>query len=707
MLMEAYAHYQANQYDDAIEDAQRFIALHPGNESAPYAYYLVAICHFERILDVGRDQGTTERALAALNDVVRRYPESPYARDARLKIDMVYDQLAGKEMAVGRFYLMRDQHLAAINRFRNVIENPNFQRTSHVPEALHRLVESYLSVGMTDEAQRMAAILGHNYPGQRLVPALLCADDRMRRCAGGDRGSASAAAGSAAPFGAGVLAPPTRRWRLSDKAVDELTAEGSRSANLSGWPPKSRATTSSITARTRRNSPTPSTTSCASATPRSKRASPIWCARTARPCASARRRRRSSARCATPWRCSRSTTRSTPTTRTRSSRKVQRFLNLDAPPAFTAEPKIDGLSASLRYENGEFVQGATRGDGREGEDVTANLRTIADIPHDDQRRARRARSARRSLHGEGRVREDERGAREAKASRPTSIRATPPPARCASSMPKITATRPLRFFAHGWGEAERAAGGDAIRCDAAAGQASAFRWRGIKRAKNADELLAVYEGILAGREKLAYEIDGVVYKVDSLALQQRLGFVSRQPALGHRAQIRRRAAETMLEGIDIQVGRTGALTPVGRLKPVFVGGVTVTNVTLHNADYIRGVGADGGPIRGGKDLRVGDTVIVQRAGDVIPQIVDVLLEKRRQEGARKYQSSRDRAPSAAAHVARELEPGEEGVIARCTGGLELPGASGGAAEAFRLAPRHGHRRPRRQSRSRNSTNSAG
>jgi len=165
MLMEAYTHYQAQQYDDSIEDAQRFISLHPGNESAPYAYYLIAICHFERIMDVGRDQGTTERALAALNDVVRRYPDSPYARDSRLKLDMVYDQLAGKEMAIGRFYLQRDQHLAAINRFRNVIENENFQRTTHVPEALHRLVEAYLSVGMTEEAQRMASILGYNFPG--------------------------------------------------------------------------------------------------------------------------------------------------------------------------------------------------------------------------------------------------------------------------------------------------------------------------------------------------------------------------------------------------------------------------------------------------------------------------------------------------------------------------------------------------------------
>ncbi len=165
MLMEAYANYQANKYDDAIEDAQRFLALHPGNESAPYAYYLIAICHFERILDVGRDQATTEHALTALQDVVRRYPDTPYARDARLKIDMVHDQLAGKEMEIGRFYEARDMHLAAINRFRNVIENDQYQRTTHVPEALHRLVECYLSVGMNEEAQRMAAILGHNFPG--------------------------------------------------------------------------------------------------------------------------------------------------------------------------------------------------------------------------------------------------------------------------------------------------------------------------------------------------------------------------------------------------------------------------------------------------------------------------------------------------------------------------------------------------------------
>ncbi len=171
ILLTAYAQYQANRYDDAIESSQRFIALHPGNESAPYAYYLVAICYFEQILDVGRDQGTTERAMTALQEVVRRYPQSDYARDARLKIDMTYDQLAGKEMEIGRFYLTHNQPLAGINRFRNVVENTNYQRTTHTPEALHRLVEGYLTVGMTEEAQRAAAILGHNFPGSEWYEA--------------------------------------------------------------------------------------------------------------------------------------------------------------------------------------------------------------------------------------------------------------------------------------------------------------------------------------------------------------------------------------------------------------------------------------------------------------------------------------------------------------------------------------------------------
>jgi outer membrane protein assembly factor BamD len=165
MLMSAYAKYQDNKYDEAVENARRFISLHPGSESAPYAYYLVAVCYFEQILDVGRDQKSTEAALNALNEVIQRFPTSEYARDARLKADMTYDQLAGKEMEVGRFYLTHDQHIAAIARFKNVIDNQSYQRTTHTPEALHRLVEAYLSVGMIEEAQKAAAILGFNFPG--------------------------------------------------------------------------------------------------------------------------------------------------------------------------------------------------------------------------------------------------------------------------------------------------------------------------------------------------------------------------------------------------------------------------------------------------------------------------------------------------------------------------------------------------------------
>ncbi|WP_203291975.1 outer membrane protein assembly factor BamD [Maricaulis parjimensis] len=163
MLMAAFANYQSANYEEAISDAERFISLHPGNRNAAYAYYLVAICYFEQIMDVGRDQGATEQALEALQQVVRRYPESRYATDARLKIDMTRDHLAGKEMTVGRWYLRRNYHLAAINRFQNVIEN--YGTTSHVPEALHRLVEAYVALGIDEEARQVAAVLGYNFPG--------------------------------------------------------------------------------------------------------------------------------------------------------------------------------------------------------------------------------------------------------------------------------------------------------------------------------------------------------------------------------------------------------------------------------------------------------------------------------------------------------------------------------------------------------------
>ncbi|TGY89982.1 outer membrane protein assembly factor BamD [Marinicauda algicola] len=163
MLMAAFANYQANKYDEAISDAERFIALHPGNASAPYAYYLIALSHYERIYDVGRDQSTTRNALDALQQVVRRFPDTPYAQDARIKIEMTQDHLAGKEMDVGRWYMRNGYYLAAINRYQNVLRD--YPRTSHVPEALHRLVESYVALGIDTEARQVASVLGYNFPG--------------------------------------------------------------------------------------------------------------------------------------------------------------------------------------------------------------------------------------------------------------------------------------------------------------------------------------------------------------------------------------------------------------------------------------------------------------------------------------------------------------------------------------------------------------
>ena len=162
-LMSAFAMYQDNDYDEAINTLDRFIQLHPGNRDTPYAYYLKAVSYYEQISDVRRDQEMTELALASLEELVRRFPDSRYARDASLKVDLARDHLAGKHMEIGRYYQREKQYLAAINRFRKVIES--FQTTTHVPEALHRLVESYLAIGVVDEATATAAVLGHNFPG--------------------------------------------------------------------------------------------------------------------------------------------------------------------------------------------------------------------------------------------------------------------------------------------------------------------------------------------------------------------------------------------------------------------------------------------------------------------------------------------------------------------------------------------------------------
>ncbi|HYE49818.1 MAG TPA: outer membrane protein assembly factor BamD [Azospirillaceae bacterium] len=162
-LMSAYAHYQSLKYEDAINTLDRFIGLHPGNRNVAYAYYLKGLCYYEQISDVRRDQNMTELALIALNEVVRRFPNSPYARDAKLKVDLVRDHLAGKDMEVGRFYQRTGEYMAAIKRFRRVVDQ--YQTTSHVPEALHRLTESYMALGIAEEAQATAAVLGHNYPG--------------------------------------------------------------------------------------------------------------------------------------------------------------------------------------------------------------------------------------------------------------------------------------------------------------------------------------------------------------------------------------------------------------------------------------------------------------------------------------------------------------------------------------------------------------
>jgi DNA ligase (NAD+) len=352
--------------------------------------------------------------------------------------------------------------------------------------------------------------------------------------------------------------------------------------------------------------------------------------------------------------------------------RVRRFLKLpeDEPLAFTAEPKIDGLSMSLRYENGALVRGATRGDGTEGEDVTANVRTLEDVP---KKLKGRGVPAVCEIRGEVYMTKPAFLAlnkRQAEAGEP--IFANPRNSAAGSLRqkdPTITASRPLGFFAYGWGEM------DALPAKTQSGMLDWLAAAGFKtnplmqRVRAVDEMLAFHHAIEEQRAELDYDIDGVVYKVDRLDWQERLGFVSRVPRWAVAHKFPAQQATTTIKDIDIQVGRTGALTPVAKLEPVTVGGVVVQNASLHNEDYINGIGADGEPIRGGVDIRIGDTVVIQRAGDVIPQLVDVVLDKR-PKSAKPY-AFPHKCPVCGSHAVREINPrtGREDSVRRCTGGM--------------------------------------
>ena len=355
--------------------------------------------------------------------------------------------------------------------------------------------------------------------------------------------------------------------------------------------------------------------------------------------------------------------------------RIRRFLKLgeDEKISFSAEPKIDGLSMSLRYEDGELTVAATRGDGSEGEDVTANIKTLKDVPKQlKDRHVPEIAEVRGEVYMTKpaflALNERQKEAGEA-------IFANPRNSAAGSLRQKdanVTASRPLGFFAYAWGEMSE------MPADSQSAMIKWFEHCGFdtnpltKLCHSVEELIAFHRHIEERRAKLDYDIDGVVYKVDRLDWQERLGFVSRSPrwAIAHKFPAER--AITVLNDIEIQVGRTGALTPVGKLEPVGVGGVIVQNVTLHNEDYIKGIGGDGEPLREGRDIRIGDTVIVQRAGDVIPQVVDVIIDKR-PKNAKPYHFPKKCPCHLHTDIVREVTAtGEEGARARCTGEFACP-----------------------------------
>jgi DNA ligase (NAD+) len=335
--------------------------------------------------------------------------------------------------------------------------------------------------------------------------------------------------------------------------------------------------------------------------------------------------------------------------------RVRRFLKIpeDDVIQLTAEPKIDGLSATLIYRDGKFAKGATRGDGTVGEDITANLRTVKDIPA-----LLKGRKVPEILEVRGEVymaKSDFQALNEAQETAGRARFANPRNAAAGSVRqldPEITRSRPLRFFAYTWGEI------GALPADRQSGMLAAFQNWGFrvnprwKLCEDVEEALGFYRGIEAERASLGYDIDGVVFKVDRLDWQNRLGFAGRAPRWAVAFKFPAQQAQTVIRDIDIQVGRTGALTPVAKLAPVTVGGVVVSNATLHNEDEIAR-----------KDIRVGDTVVIQRAGDVIPQVVEVVTALR-PKGAKPFEFPTV-CPVCKSHAVRE----EGEAVRRCTGGL--------------------------------------
>jgi DNA ligase (NAD+) len=354
--------------------------------------------------------------------------------------------------------------------------------------------------------------------------------------------------------------------------------------------------------------------------------------------------------------------------------RIARFLKVpDDKIDFSAEPKIDGLSMSLRYEGGELVTAATRGDGAEGEDVTANIRTLEDVPQ-----KLKGRNIPDVCEVRGEVYMTKKGflaLNERQKAAGDTIFVNPRNSAAGSLRqkdPSITASRPLGFFAYAWGEMS------AMPENTQSGMIGWFERCGFKTnpltklCHSVDQLIAFHRKIEEQRAELDYDIDGVVYKVDRIDWQERLGFVSRTPrwAIAHKFPAER--AMTVLRDIEIQVGRTGSFTPVGKLEPVGVGGVIVQNVTLHNEDYIRGIGGDGEQLREGRDIRIGDTVVIQRAGDVIPQVVDVVIDKR-PKGAKEFHFPKKcPCPLHTDVVREETATGEEGSRARCSGEFACP-----------------------------------
>jgi DNA ligase (NAD+) len=591
-LMASYSYYLQNYYSESILNLNRYLKTYPNDKDLIYAHYLIAMCYYETIEDEKRDTKPLILAKEKLNFIVEEYPNSDFALDAKFKLDLIENILASKEMYIGRHYLKKNKWISAINRFQNVVKN--YDNTVFVEEALHRLVEVNYKLGLTEEAQKYASVLGYNYQSSKWY-------EKSYRVFNQN-------------FSKEISKPLKKEKKMIEKFkfflnnmdIKSIQKEYKKKIKLINYYNKkyfneniSEVTDQEYDILKKEifflekkfsflydiNSPSNSTGYKPSKNfKKSKHKIPMLSLSNA----------------------------FEEKDLINFEKKILNYLSDKKIEVveYSAEPKIDGISASLIYKNGIFIKGLSRGDGKEGEDITDNLKTIRDIP---QKISYKNFPSEIDIRGEVFIQNSDFVSLNDRFANPRNAAS----GSLRQKDPKKTEKIPLKFIAYTYGFEN---GMNFKKQSEFLEHLSLWGFKTnplnkvIKGIKN---LMRNYAEIEKKRSEIDFDIDGIVYKVNDFKLQNRLGYVTNAPrwAIAHKFSANKGVSKIL--DIEIQIGRTGALTPVAKIKPINIGGVLVSNVSLHNEDEIDR-----------KDIKINDYVVVERAGDVIPHIVSVEINKR-------------------------------------------------------------------------------